>query len=50
MLYSLFKETIAFHFAKKNFQAGVYEGAVHLEELNILLSRRYVLFMSFPHI
>lgn len=23
-------------------QGGVYEGAVHLEELNILLSRRYI--------
>lgn len=24
-------------------QAGVYEGAVHLEELNVLLARRYAL-------
>lgn len=27
-------------------QCGVYEGAVHLEELNILLSRRYIYFLS----
>lgn len=35
---------IAFYFAISFccFQAGLYEGAVHLDELNILLSRRYV--------
>lgn len=33
-------------FISVDFQAGVNEGAVHLNELNILLSHRYALFKS----
>lgn len=32
------------------FQTGVYEGALHLDELNILLSRRCVLLTIAPRL